>query len=125
MRYMFEDNVLDLDRRELRRGSELIQIGPQVFDLLVYLVQNRERVVSKDNILEAIWKGRIISKSTLASHINAARRAIGDTGDDQKLIRTAPRKGFRFVGNVREQRASDTSEAPSELSLNGAEQSTN
>ena len=57
MQFLFEDYVLDIDRRELRRGSEWVQIGPQVFDLLVYLVQNRERVVSKDDLLEAVWPG--------------------------------------------------------------------
>ena len=103
MRFLFEDYVLDLDRRELRRGSEWVQTGPQVFDLLVYLVRNRERVVSKDDLLEAVWTGRIVSESTLTSHINAARKAVGDSGDEQKLIRTVARKGFRFVGDVTEE----------------------
>jgi TolB-like protein/tetratricopeptide (TPR) repeat protein len=78
----------------------MIPVGPQVFDLLVYLLQNRERVVSKDDLLKAIWRGRNVSESTLTSHINAARRAVGDNGDEQKLIRTVARKGFRFVGDV-------------------------
>ena len=76
---------------------------PQVFDLLVYLVQNRDRVVSKDDLIALVWGGRIVSDSTLTSRINAARTAIGDSGKDQKLIRTIPRKGFRFVGAVTEQ----------------------
>ncbi len=97
----FEAYALDPDRRELTRGSERIAIGPQVFDLLLYLVQNRERVVSKDDLLHAVWHGRIVSESTLTSHINAVRRAIGDTGDQQRLIRTIARKGFRFVGDVK------------------------
>jgi pimeloyl-ACP methyl ester carboxylesterase/DNA-binding winged helix-turn-helix (wHTH) protein len=96
--FTFETCLLDTDRRELRRGPELIAIEPQVFDLLVYLVQNRDRVVSKDDLIASIWGGRIVSESTLTSRINAARKAIGDTGKDQRLIRTAPRKGFRFVG---------------------------
>ena len=79
-----------------------IAIGPQVFDLLLYLVQNRERVVSKDDLLDAVWGGRIVSESTLTSHINAVRKAIGDSGEEQRLIRTVARKGFRFVGEVRE-----------------------
>ena len=100
MHYLFDGYALDTERRELRRGSELIAMGPQVFDLLTYLVQNSERVVSKDNLLEAIWRGRLVSESTLTSHINLARKAIGDRGADQRLIRTIARKGFRFVGDV-------------------------
>ena len=88
-------------------GSEAIAIGPQVFDLLVHLVQNRERVVSKDDLLDAVWGGRIVSESTLTSHINAVRKAIGDSGQEQRLIRTVARKGFRFVGDVAEARSSD------------------
>ena len=80
-------------------------MGPQVFDLLVHLVENRERVVSKDDMLEAVWSGRIVSESTLTSHINAVRKAIGDNGEDQRLIRTVARKGFRFVGEIEEEQA--------------------
>ncbi len=103
MQFLFGDYALDLDRRELRRGSELIPTGPQVFDLLAYLVQNRERVVSKDDLLDAVWSGRIVSESTLTSQINAARKALGDSGEEQRLIRTIARKGFRFVGEVSEE----------------------
>ena len=85
-----------------RRGAELIDIGPQVFDLLVYLIHNRDRVVSKDDLLDAVWEGRIVSESTLTSRINAVRHAIGDTGADQTLIKTIARKGFRFIGEVEE-----------------------
>jgi TolB-like protein len=102
VQFVFADCVLDPDRRELSRASEVVAIGPQVFDLLLYLVQNRERVVSKDDVLDAVWNGRIVSESTLTSHINAVRKAIGDSGDEQRLIRTIARKGFRFVGDVRE-----------------------
>jgi TolB-like protein len=80
-------------------------MGPQVFDLLVHLVVNRERVVSKDQMLETIWSGRIVSESTLTSHINAVRKAVGDNGEDQRLIRTVARKGFRFVGEIEEEPA--------------------
>lgn len=107
MQFVFRDYVLDPGRRELTRGSEAIAVGPQVFDLLVHLVQNRERVVSKDSLLQAVWGGRIVSESTLTSHINAVRRAIGDNGGDQRLIRTVARKGFRFVADVREAKPSD------------------
>jgi len=100
--FVFGDHALDLNRRELRRGSDLIAVEPQVFDLLIYLVQNRDRVVTKDDLLEAVWGGRIVSESTLTSRINAARRAVGDSGEQQALIRTIARKGIRFVGAVRE-----------------------
>jgi len=103
LEFVFGDHLLDIDRRELRRGAELIAIEPQVFDLLVYLVQNRHRVVSKDDLVEAVWGGRIVSESTLTSRINAVRRAIGDSGEAQRLIRTLPRKGIRFVGVVQEE----------------------
>jgi TolB-like protein len=103
MQFFFADQTLDTERRELCRGSDRIAIEPQVFDLLVYLLENCGRVVSKDDLIEAIWDGRIVSESTLTSRINAARKAIGDTGRDQKLIRTISRKGFRFVGTLRQQ----------------------
>jgi TolB-like protein/tetratricopeptide (TPR) repeat protein len=106
VQFLFGDYALDIDRRELKRGSEQILIGPQVFDLLVYLVRNRERVVSKDDLIEQVWGGRIVSESTLTSYINAVRKAIGDSGEEQHLIRTVARKGLRFVGEVREDEAS-------------------
>ena len=102
MQYVFGDYVLDPERRELTRHGEAVTIGPKVFDLLLYLVQNREHVVSKDGLLNAVWAGRIVSESTLTSHINAVRKAIGDSGEEQCLIRTLARKGFRFVGDVKE-----------------------
>jgi TolB-like protein len=111
VRYQFEDFVLDSDRRELLRRVETIVIGPQVFDLLLHLVQNREHVVTKDNLIEVVWGGRIVSESTLTSHINAVRKAIGDTGEEQRLVRTLARKGYRFVGDVREAAASERPDA--------------
>ena len=102
LQFRFEDHALDIERRELRRGSELIAMEPQVFDLLTYLVQNRDRVVTKDDMIAAIWSGRIVSESTLTSRINAVRKAVGDSGDEQRLIRTIARKGIRFVGEVSE-----------------------
>jgi adenylate cyclase len=96
----FEDCLLDTDRRELRRSNQLVAIEPQVFDLLVYLIENRDRVVSKDDLIASVWRGRIVSESTLASRINAARKAIGDSGEKQNLVRTFARKGVRFVAPV-------------------------
>ena len=98
MRYLFETCAFDTDRRELRRGADLVAIAPQVFDLLDYLIRNRERVVSKDDLIAAIWDGRIVSDAALTTRLNAARSAIGDSGEEQRLIKTLPRKGFRFVG---------------------------
>jgi TolB-like protein len=102
LRYLFEDYVLDTDRRELRLGAGLVPLAPQVFDILVYLIRNRDRVVSKDDLISAIWDGRIVSESALTTRLNGARSAIGDSGDEQRLIKTLPRKGIRFVGIVRE-----------------------
>jgi adenylate cyclase len=102
LRYHFEDCALDADKRELRRGGDPVSITPQVFDLLEYLILNRERVVSKDDLIDAIWKGRIVSDAAVTTRLNAARSAIGDSGEAQRLIKTLPRKGFRFVGAVRE-----------------------
>src|ERR1700723_1489951 len=102
VQFVFGECVLDTGRRELSRGSEPVAVGPQVFDLLIRLIENRDRVVSKDELFDVIWRGRTISDSTLASHVNFARRAVGDTGEEQRLIRTISRKGFRFVGEVRE-----------------------
>lgn len=100
--YMFDSYTLDGDKRELRQRELAVQLQPQVFDLLEFLLRNHDRVVSKDEMLAAVWRGRIVSKSTLASRINAARSAVGDNGEDQRLIRTFLRKGVRFVGQVRE-----------------------
>jgi DNA-binding winged helix-turn-helix (wHTH) protein len=112
VRFCFSDHVLDVDLRELTRAGEGIAVEPQVFDLLIYLVENRERVVSKDDLIETIWDGRIVSESTLTSRINAARKAVGDSGKDQAVIRTIARKGFRFVGNVHVQADAATGRRP-------------
>jgi TolB-like protein len=118
MLLVFEDCVLDLDRRELLRASQVVATAPQVFDLLVYLAKSRERVVSRDELIDAIWAGRIVSESTLASHINAVRKAVGDSGEQQRVIRTFARKGFRFVADVREVKSLDG------VGLSGAESAT-
>jgi DNA-binding winged helix-turn-helix (wHTH) protein len=97
MRLTFDDYILDVARRELWRGCEPVVVEPQVFDVLVYLVQHPERVVTRDELLQAVWDGRIVSESAITNRVNAARRAIGDSGEAQRLIRTVPRKGFRFI----------------------------
>jgi DNA-binding winged helix-turn-helix (wHTH) protein len=94
----FGSYELDKDRRELRFREVPVHVEPQVLDLLIYLVANRNHVVSKDDMVKAVWGGRIVSDVTLNSRINAARRAVGDNGKTQALIRTVPRRGFRFVG---------------------------
>lgn len=107
MRYHFSDYVLDIDRRELRRGLELVYIAPQVFDLLAYLISQRHRVVSKDDLIDVIWSRRAITDAALSTRINIVRRAIGDSGERQSLVRTLPRKGLRFVGEVQEEAIAD------------------
>jgi TolB-like protein len=103
VRYFFAEYVFDVDRRELLRGFKPISVEPQVFDLLLYLIQNRERVVSRDDLLSSVWRGRIVTESALSTRINAARSVIGDSGGEQRLIKTLPRRGLRFVGAVREE----------------------
>jgi TolB-like protein/Tfp pilus assembly protein PilF len=98
--HRFDDFSLDGDRRELRRGGEIVAVQPQVFDVLEFLITNRERVVSKDDLIQAIWQGRIVSDETVSSRIHAVRQALGDRGAHQRLIRTLPRKGYRFVGHI-------------------------
>ena len=120
MTLSFGDCEIDIERRELRRAKIAVHVEPQVFDLLVYLVQNRDRVVSKDDLIASVWGGRIVSDSTLTTRINAARTAVGDSGEEQKLIRTIARKGLRFVGTVRTQSDDDekahaTGPPPSEI----------
>ena len=102
LRDLFEEYAFDTDRRELHRRADVVSVAPQVFDLLNYLIRNRERVVSKDDLLKAIWNGRSLSDAALTTRLNVARSVIGDSGEKQRLIKTLPRKGFRFVGMVRE-----------------------
>jgi TolB-like protein len=101
--FLFDKFSVDTGRRELRRDGELRSVEPQVFDVLEFLIRNRDRMVSREDLLAAVWNGRIVSESTLASRINAARTALGDNGEDQRFIRTVLRRGIRFVGNVREE----------------------
>lgn len=100
MIYEFDDFQLDSERYEFRYKHQLRSIEPQVFDLLLLLLANHERIVTKDEIYTSIWKDRIVSEATLSSRINAARRALEDDGERQKFIKTIPRRGYRFIGNV-------------------------
>ena len=104
MRYIFHGYALDTDIRELRLGDTVVPVTRQVFDLLEYLIRNRARIVSKDDLVTAIWNGRAITDTALTTRLNAARRAIGDSGEQQRLIKTVPRVGYRFVGDLKELR---------------------
>lgn len=103
MRYVFGEFSIDSDRRELCRNGTAVHVEPQVFDVILLLVRNRDRVVSKDDLIANVWGGRVVSESTLSNRINAARRALGDSGEQQIFIRTVARRGIRFVGEVREE----------------------
>ena len=100
MSFRFSDFEIDTARHELRRAGAIVHIEPQVFDLLVHLIRNRDRIVSKDELIDVIWRGRIVSEATLSSRISTARRVLGDSGNDQSFIRTLYKRGFRFVGEV-------------------------
>ena len=92
MVFRFGDHMLDIERRELRRGAQPVALEPQVFDLLVYLVRNRGRVVSKDDLIQGVWGGRIVSDSALTTRLNAVRKAVDDSGAAQRVIRTVSRR---------------------------------
>ncbi len=100
LNFRFADFEINVARQELRRAGAIVHIEPQVFDLLVHLIRNRDRIVSKDELIDVIWQGRIVSEATLSSRISAARRALGDSGNGQSFIRTLHKRGFRFIGDV-------------------------
>jgi formylglycine-generating enzyme required for sulfatase activity len=100
MPYRIGAYLIDPETYEIREDGRPVPVEPQVFDLLIMLIENRQRTVSKDEIIERVWKGRIISDATLSSRIKSARQALGDDGSAQKLIRTIHGRGFRFVGDV-------------------------
>ena len=116
MLFLFKNYALDSERRDLRADGAAVSIEPQVFDLLVYLIENRDRVVSKDDLIASVWGGRIVSESTLASRINAVRKAIGDSGEKQNFVRTFSKKGFRFIAPV-EVRNKDVNAPPEQHPL--------
>jgi adenylate cyclase len=118
LRYFFETYTLDTDRRELRRAADLIALEPQVFDLLEHLIRNRDRVVSREDLIGSIWGGRSVSESALSTRLNAVRIAVGDCGAEQRLIKTFPRKGVRFLGEVRDdEKPADRSSSSESLPL--------
>ena len=124
MRYSFEGYLLDTARRQLSKDDEAIAIEPQVFDLIEFLLRNSERVVTHDELLQGVWGGRLVSESALATRINAARAVLGDSGKEQRLIKTFVRKGFRFVGSFRQEPevGGDTSHPPTSIQLDQNEQ---
>ena len=102
MRYSLGACTIDTDAYEIRRGGEPVAVEPQVFDLLVLLLRNRGRLVTKDEIFQRIWNGRSVSDAALSSRVRSMREAIGDSGASQAFIRTVRRRGFRLIGAVAE-----------------------
>ena len=100
MKLSFEDCELDLERHELRRAGKLVEVEPQVFDLLKFLAQNSGKLVSKDELVDAIWQGRAIPDSAITARVASARKAVGDDGKAQAIIRTVPRRGLEFVAQI-------------------------
>jgi TolB-like protein/DNA-binding winged helix-turn-helix (wHTH) protein/tetratricopeptide (TPR) repeat protein len=100
MIYQFADCALDCSLRQLTVDGKPVHVEPQVFDVLRHLIENRDTVVSRDELIEAVWHGRIVSETTISARIWAARHAVGDTGEAQAVIRTVPRRGFHFVAPV-------------------------
>lgn len=105
MRYEFEDYSLDPARLELRRGDERLHVEPQVFQVLLHLIRHRDRVVPRTELLDSVWGDRFVSDSALASRVKAARRAVGDNGTSQRVIRTMFGRGYQLVASVREVRS--------------------
>jgi DNA-binding winged helix-turn-helix (wHTH) protein/predicted ATPase len=101
MPYVFGDCTLDTQRYELRRGGTRVPLRPKVFQVLVYLIEQRERVVSRDEVLAHVWPNQYVGEETLTSCVKAARRAVGDSGRAQRVIQTVHRRGLRFVADVR------------------------
>jgi TolB-like protein len=100
MIYAFDEYTLDVPRRRLLRGQIAVKLEPQVFDILVFFVRNRDRVVTRNDLISEVWVGRIVSESTLNSRVAAVRKAIGDSGANQSIIKTMARKGYFFDADV-------------------------
>ena len=114
MNFRFGDFSVDINRLELLQTDEVIPLQPQAFSLLVFLIENADRVVPKDEIIETVWQGRIVSDGTLNARINALRRALNDDGVSQSVIKTFPRQGFRFVATLDDSQAEATPVTPVE-----------
>ncbi len=108
----FDEYIMDLGTAELRRGSDVVQCEPQVFDLIRFLAENAGRVVSRDDIIQGVWGGRIVSDAAISTRINAARRALRDDGKSQRLIKTVQRRGFRFMPDTQVHEADDVDQSP-------------
>jgi DNA-binding winged helix-turn-helix (wHTH) protein len=115
MLYSFDEYELDLQRYELRYAGKRVKLEPQVFNVLVYLIQQRDRVVTKEELLEQLWPGRFVSEASLTSRLMAARRAIGDRGREQRLIQTVHGRGYRFIAPMEERSTEAPGRTPSEL----------
>jgi TolB-like protein len=100
MLYKFGAYTLDADRCELRLGADRVELEPQIFSVLSYLVQERSRIITRGDLIAAVWNGRFVSDSTISSRIAAVRKVIGDPATSQSMIRSFPRRGYRFVGSV-------------------------
>src|ERR1700721_2160869 len=100
MRYRFGQFDVNAERYELRRDGSVEAVEPLVFNLILFLARNPNRVISRDEVIEAVWSGRVVSDATVASAIKSARRALGDSGDSQNFIRTVRGRGFEFQAEV-------------------------
>jgi DNA-binding winged helix-turn-helix (wHTH) protein len=112
MRYRFNDCDIDLIAQELLRNGSPVRIEPQVFDLLVYLVENQGKLIGHDDLLQSVWRGRLVSDSAIASRISAVRKAVGDNGKSQRIIKTVARKGFKFLPAVEKAADEDDDNQP-------------
>src|SRR5262245_53370036 len=120
MIFRVNDRLIDIGTYEVRRDGQVVPVEPQVFDLLVLLIENRDRLVTKDEIVDRIWHGRAVSEAALNSRIKSARQAIGDNGSAQELIRTIRQRGFRFVGPVGQWTSADTGDLKTAGAPNGS-----
>ena len=97
MKYAFDKFLVDTSPRELKASGDPVAVEPKVLDVLVHLIENSNRVVSKDELVEVVWQGRFVSDAAVSSAIKAARRVVGDTGSDQRMVKTMHGRGYRFV----------------------------